>query len=217
MAKPPPSLAAASSSARDLSALLADDNALVKVKTLKAALAGLLKLIPDPGAGITIRHGSNGPVWTAAGGAASGTAGASSNWEPIFVDATHILISPGSFNLTVPFIDTGGGTMVALNATTPPQLTVDASALQIIYLVVDTNLQTNADNFVTGFTLKSPTSSNLTIEAHSTVQASTNTKRFFELCRWQAGALVNRTRYNNISARAEDNGTATATANWVTW
>lgn len=143
---------------------------------------------------------------------AAGTSEIWSNFQPVLVDATHITVSNGSFNLTTPFI---GGT--AINASTPPQLTVHVSDLQIVYLVVDTTLSTNADNFVTGFTIKSPTSSNLTIEAHSSAQTSTNTKRFIELFRWQAGALVNRTRYNNISARAEDNGTATGTANWVTW
>jgi len=135
-----------------------------------------------------------------------------SNFQPVLVDATHITVSNGSFNLTTPYI---GGT--AINASTPPQLTVHVSDLQIVYLVVDTTIQTNADSFVTGFTIKSPTSSNLTIEAHSSAQTSTNTKRYIELFRWQAGALVNRSRYNNISARAEDNGSANGTANWVTW
>ncbi len=135
-----------------------------------------------------------------------------SNFQPTFVDATHITVSNGSFNLTTPFI---GGT--AINATTPPQLTVDASALQIVYLVVDTTIQTNADNYVTGFTIKSPTSSNLTIEAFSTAQTSTNTKRYIELFRWQAGALVNRSRYNNIGAQVRDDGTATGVPVWQTW
>jgi hypothetical protein len=143
---------------------------------------------------------------------AAGTSEIWSNWQPTFVSSTAITVSPGSFNLTTPFI---GGT--AINASTPPQLTVHATSLQIVYLVVDTTIQTNIDNFVTGFTIKSPTSSNLTIEAHSSAQTSTNTKRFFELFRWQAGALVNRTRYNNISARAEDDGIATGNAYWVTW
>lgn len=151
------------------------------------------------------------------GGAAGSSDEIWSNFQPTFVDATHITVSNGSFNLTTPFIDTGGGTMVAINATTPPQLTVDASALQIVYLVVDTTLQTNASNYVTGFTLKSPTSSNLTIEAFSTAQTSTNTKRYIELFRWQAGALVNRSRYNNIGAQVRDDGTATGVPVWQTW
>lgn len=135
-----------------------------------------------------------------------------SNFQPTLVDSTHITVSNGSFNLTTPFI---GGT--AINASTPPQLTVDASALQIVYLVVDTTIQTNASNYVTGFVIKSPTSSNLTIEAFSTAQTSTNSKRYIELFRWQAGALVNRTRYNNIGAQVRDDGTASGVPVWQIW
>lgn len=135
-----------------------------------------------------------------------------SNFQPTLVDSTHITVSNGSFNLTTPYI---GGT--AINASTPPQLTVDASALQIVYLVVDTTIQTNASNYVTGFVIKSPTSSNLTIEAFSTAQTSTNSKRYIELFRWQAGALVNRTRYNNIGAQVRDDGTASGVPVWQLW
>lgn len=146
----------------------------------------------------------------------SGAAAASteiwSNFQPTLVDSTHITVSNGSFNLTTPYI---GGT--AINASTPPQLTVDASALQIVYLVVDTTIQTNASNYVTGFVIKSPTSSNLTIEAFSTAQTSTNSKRYIELFRWQAGALVNRTRYNNIGAQVRDDGTASGVPVWQLW
>jgi len=135
-----------------------------------------------------------------------------SNFQPVLVDSTHITVSNGSFNSTTPFI---GGT--AINASTPPQLTVDASALQIVYLVVDTTIQTNASNYVTGFVIKSPTSSNLTIEAFSSAQTSTNSKRYIELFRWQAGALVNRTRYNNLGAQVRDNGTASGVPVWQLW
>ena len=145
-------------------------------------------------------------------GAAAAATEIWSNFQPVLVDSTHITVSNGSFNLTTPFI---GGT--AINASTPPQLTVDASALQIVYLVVDTTIQTNASNYVTGFVIKSPTSSNLTIEAFSTAQTSTNSKRYIELFRWQAGALVNRTRYNNIGAQVRDDGTASGVPVWQLW
>lgn len=201
MAKPPPSLAAASSGTQGrLDVLLADEGALVKARTLKSALAALLALVPDAGSGITVRQGSNGPVWSLATDTEVW-----SNFQPVRISATEITVSPGTLNDSTPRIS---GTL--LTADPAPRLTVPATGLRIVYLVLTATLTVNAANYVTGFTITS-----LNVEAFSSAQTSTNTVRYFELFRWQDGKLLNRTRYTSFFVRAEDNNTATGTALWT--
>ena len=71
MAKPPPSLTRSGGSQPDDNA---PDDALVKMRTLRAFIARAISMIPTPAGGITVRRTLFGDVWTAAGGGSAASA-----------------------------------------------------------------------------------------------------------------------------------------------
>ncbi len=142
----------------------------------------------------------------------SGGSGASlgiwHNFQPQRFNPELITVSPGTINGNYPTI---GGT--SINSDPAPQLVVSATVgvTNIVYAVVTFTLTIDS-GFVTGFT-----ASSYTIEAYTSAQSHTSTKRFIELFRWRNGALLSTTQYWNIGLRAEDSGIATSTAQWVQW
>jgi hypothetical protein len=135
-----------------------------------------------------------------------GIAADAHNWQPRFVSLTKLTMSPGKVNGVYPTI---GGTSV--NASTRPELTVDASALNYVYLKVPCTLVTSS-SFVTSATQGSPI-----IEAALSLPSSTTSNRYFLLFTWQAGALVSQTSYLSIGWKAEDDQTATSTPVFRDW
>lgn len=133
-------------------------------------------------------------------------------WQPRAVSSTSITLSPGTITIpgvADPVVPTLGGD--PLTDDPPPELTVDDTDLNIIYLKVSVTL-TTSNGFVTGYT-----HSAAIIVCEATTQTSTDSIRYFELFRWQANTLVSTTRRFNIGLMARDTGAGTTTAEWLDW
>jgi hypothetical protein len=127
------------------------------------------------------------------------------NWWATLIDSTHLIISPSVVNTTYPTI---GGT--SINASTPPQLTVSASAKQWICLKLVFS-HTIVNGIITAGTITTAT-----IAAHSSMPSNTTTDRYFLLFTHQAGTIIY-TTFWNLGIECRDDGTATSTPEYRTW
>lgn len=182
----------------------APDEALVKVRSLKAAMAQILSLLPTPGGGVAVRRTLTGDVWGLILPAAH-------NWQPMAVSNTTLTLSPGKVNGVYPTITPSGGSATSVNTTPRPALTVDATALNYVYLKVPVT-KVISSGFVESATQGSPV-----IEAATTEPTSTQSNRYFTLFTWQEGKLVSQISFGNIGWKAEDDQTATSNAVFRDW
>lgn len=160
------------------------------------------------GPGMTVRYGASGAVISLRKTLPRAPLPLQGyNWTPTKVDSTHLTISISSAAGGIPTI---GGTSLA--ASTPPQLTVSASALQYIYLKVTWSPTINASGYVTGGSV-----TGRVITAETTTKTSTSTDRYFLLFTWQAGVLKSRVAFWNFEMNIRDDGTASSTPEYRTW
>jgi len=140
-----------------------------------------------------------------------------SNFQPYDVTAEECKISAGTLatQQSGTHVPTIAGT--AINVSTPPTLTLSATGVNYVYLVVkNITLVSTTDSYVRSYTVASP-STNIVVEKYDTVQQSTATQVVIPLFNVQEGVVTSRIRYNNAALRAEDNGNANNTPFWITW
>ena len=173
----------------------APDEALVKMRTLKAFMAQLFTHIPTPGPGIGVRRSLNGGVWAAEGGGSGETP---LRWTPTALTSTTLSVDVGTIS-------------DGLTTHTPDgsSVTVDASALNYVYLECDLTPDT-VDGYVTGGTID-----DVAIAAYTSTKTTTNSKGYVLLFTWQDGALVSRSA--SLSLQAELLNTGTGNVLFRTW
>jgi len=113
-----------------------DDNALVKMRTLRAMLSDLARMIPRPGPGLGLRVGKDGPVWGV--NAASLAAAALTNLS-VSADGT---ITSGLIGGVMPTI---GGTPLS-GSYTPLSLT--GSGTEHVICTITSTLSKSGSTFV---------------------------------------------------------------------
>ena len=139
------------------------------------------------------------------------------NFQPYDITTTSCKIGAGT--VTVP-----GSAAVypcisgtAINAASPPSLTLHATSPNYLYVKVVMTPTTNSDSYVLGSTITSPVSSNCTIVASTSLQSSSGNTLYIPLSTITAGVVTSRTQYTNFSLRAYDDGTSTGVAIYEQW
>lgn len=199
--KPPPDLAAYAKDPPE-----ADDGALVKVRTLKQWAARIIRLIPRPSRGLSVRRSLDGDVWLTSDLGGGGSCEYS--WTPNFIENDGggndiVRLNVGTLNdsALITLDDAGGGGDTDILEL--PTLAIPDDALQIIYLEVTGATTKTANDFVTGFSVATAT-----IEVGTSLPASSQTVRRLELFRWYAGALFNQSRRYNLHLDCRDDGSS---------
>jgi len=169
----------------------ADDNALVKMRTLRSALAGLRRSMPRLGPGLGKRIGKDGEVWA--------------------VDASQ-------FASSHPFkcpAECGSSTVVAagqVNGTDiddfPADFTlnVSTSGTAYIYIAATITLTTSSYGYVTEHSLTS-----WILATGSSVPADTATNVYRAVARYDDGLLTEQALVSSMEFVMRDDGSGTST------
>jgi len=168
-----------------------DDNALVKMKTVRAVVAALKRSMPRFGPGLGMRQGKDGPVWavdasqftTSHPFKAPATASASTVLVPGQVNGTDIVDFPADFTLNV-----------------------STSGVRYVYIVATITQTVSSYGYVTGHTLTS-----WTLATGYSVPADSATTVHRTVCRYDDGVLTEQAVVSSLEFVIRDDGSGSST------
>ena len=168
----------------------ADDDALVKMKTLKALFAKIVTILPTPGKNIGVHATSDGPVW--------GAFSSFGCWQPSALDSTHIKLTPGSI--------TDGTTTFTPDVSS---VTISDGYLNYIYLACSI-VPDYVDDIVVGGVITSAE-----IVARTSPETSTNDTGYVLLCKWENGQPPEVFAFWSLAAELLNSGGNVLFRTWV--